>query len=49
VGRSPDRSVVAFRADDGVLLVNLTAAPADPGDGRPVLPPWGVDVPDDAS
>jgi len=49
VGRSPDRSVVAFRADDGVLLVNLTAVPADPGDGRPVLPPWGVDVPDGAS
>jgi hypothetical protein len=49
IGRSPDRSVVAFRADDGEVRVNLTGAPADPGDGGPALPPWGVDVPDDAS
>ena len=48
VGRSPDRSVVAFRADDGQVLVNLTAAPVDPGDGGAVLPAWGIDVPDDA-
>ncbi|MGZ8750527.1 MAG: hypothetical protein ACXWYP_06565 [Pseudonocardia sp.] len=49
VGRSPDRSVVAFRADDGQVLANLTAAPVDPGEGRAVLPAWGIDVPDDAS
>ena len=49
VGRSPDRSVVAFRADDGQVLVNLTAAPVDPGEGGAVLPAWGIDVPDDAS
>jgi hypothetical protein len=29
------------------MLVNLTAAPVDPGDGGGVLPAWGVDVPDE--
>ena len=46
IGRSPTRDLVAFRADDGLMLVNLTGAPVDPGDGGGVLPAWGVDVPD---
>jgi hypothetical protein len=44
VGRSPTRSVLAFRTADGELRVNLTAAPADPGDGGAPLPPWGIVV-----
>jgi hypothetical protein len=44
VGHSPTRSVLAFRADDGAVRVNLTPAPADPGDGGAPLPPWGIDV-----
>ena len=48
IGRSPTRDLVAFRADDGLMLVNLTGAPVDPGDGGGVLPAWGVDVPDGA-
>ena len=41
--------MVAFRADDGQVLVNLTGAPVDPGEGGAALPAWGIDVPDDAS
>ena len=47
IGRSPTRDLVAFRADDGLMLVNLTGAPVDPGDGGGVLPAWGIDVPDE--
>ena len=36
------------RIDDGLMMVNLTGAPVDPGDGGGVLPAWGVDVPDGA-
>ena len=41
-------SLVAFRADDGQMLVNLTGAPVDPGDGGGALPAWGIEVPDGA-
>jgi hypothetical protein len=44
IGRSPTRSLLTFRGEDGMVTVNLTDAPADPGDGRDPLPGWGIRV-----
>lgn len=41
VGHSPTKPLLAFRASDGVLVVNTSGDPVDVGSGEP-LPAWGV-------
>ena len=44
IGRSASRpDLVAFRADDGVVVVNLTAEEAELGSGKQ-LAPWQIAV-----
>ncbi|OLT17579.1 hypothetical protein BJF78_36625 [Pseudonocardia sp. CNS-139] len=45
IGRSPNVPLLAFRADDGVVLVNLTGDPVQMEDGDEV-PPWAILVTD---
>jgi hypothetical protein len=42
IGRSPTHPLLAFRADDGVLVVNLTGQPAEAAPGTEPLPAWAV-------
>jgi hypothetical protein len=42
VGHSPTQPLLAFRAPDGALVVNLTGRPVDVAPGQPPLPPWAV-------
>jgi Glycosyl hydrolases family 39. len=42
IGRSPTLPLLAFRAPDGALVVNLTGAPVDVKPGTDPLPPWAI-------
>ncbi|MHA6625953.1 hypothetical protein ACU61A_11015 [Pseudonocardia sichuanensis] len=45
IGRSPSRpDLLAFRADDGVVVANLSDAPAELAPGAEPLQPWQISV-----
>jgi hypothetical protein len=45
IGRSPSRpNLLAFRADDGVVVVNLSPDEAELSPDRPALGPWNITV-----
>jgi hypothetical protein len=44
IGRSPTLPLLAFRAPDGVVVVNLTGAPVEVSPGVEPLEPWTIAV-----
>ena len=45
IGHSPTQALLAFRASDGVLVVNTSDQQVTPGSGEPI-PAWGVIITD---
>jgi hypothetical protein len=42
IGRSPTQPLLALRAPDGALVVNLTGDEVQVAEGKPPLPPWAI-------